>query len=133
MHFTLGLSGITPSIKHEHKTRGRRPRVLCECFRLGAIPDKTAASVCNPYIYLLKRSIAKGLQVKTLSFWQTGETRNVSIGLNLVIVGIVAPAEQKGEGRSISFVFGAPENFKQVIFTITVAKTLSSERHIKTE
>ena len=46
----LVLSGIAPRIKHEHKTRGRRPRVLCSCFMLGVIPDKTAASVCNPYL-----------------------------------------------------------------------------------
>ena len=28
---------------------GLQPRVLCSCFMLGVIPDKTAASVCNPY------------------------------------------------------------------------------------
>ena len=43
---------------------------------------------------LLKRSIAKGLQVKTLTFLQTGETRNVSIGLNLVLAGIVPDGPQ---------------------------------------
>ena len=37
-------------LKHEHKTRGGRPRVLCECFMRGAIPDKTKAEVCNPLI-----------------------------------------------------------------------------------
>ena len=35
----------------EHKTRGRRPRVLCECFMRGAILDKTKAEVCNPLIF----------------------------------------------------------------------------------
>ena len=45
------LSGITPSIKHEHKTRDRRPRVLCKCLMRGAIPDKTKVEVCNPLIF----------------------------------------------------------------------------------
>ena len=46
----LVLSGIRPRIKHSHKTLGLRPRVLCSCLMLGLIPDKTAASVFNPYI-----------------------------------------------------------------------------------
>ena len=79
---------------------------------------------------LLKRSIAKGLQVKTLTFLQTGETRNVSLGRNLVLAGIVAPAEQKGEGRSNSFVFGAPENFKQVILTSTAWLRPSEDQRV---
>ena len=48
----LVLSGIAPRIKHSHKTLGLRPRVLCSCFMLGIIPDKTAASVCIPYIII---------------------------------------------------------------------------------
>ena len=46
----LVLSGIRPRIKHSHKTLGLRPRVLCSCLMLGLIPDKTAASVFNPYL-----------------------------------------------------------------------------------
>ena len=51
----LVLSGIAPRIKHSHKTLGLRPRVLCSCFMLGVIPDKTAASVCNPYLITINR------------------------------------------------------------------------------
>ena len=53
----LVLSGIAPRIKHSHKTLGLRPRVLCSCFMLGVIPDKTAASVCNPYLFRRDRAL----------------------------------------------------------------------------
>ena len=93
----LVLSGIAPRIKHSHKTLGLRPRVLCSCFMLGVIPDKTAASVCNPYIFLLQAaSISSGPRKYTMTLQKKRKEKSCGkMGTNMMLVPWNGQREEK--------------------------------------